>query len=311
MNRVLLAVLMVSFLTASRAQAQQPDLRDYEAGFVLPDNSVIVHTYLRHLSASGDDRDFSQVQAAFRATYVKHLGKSGLSIVPVDLLLPAVDVTVFQANPASPLAPKTALRASGIGDLTYIPTIGYGIVHNAETLSRTWFAFTPYITLPTGSYNADRFVNIGSIRWTMRPQLTAGHRFFRAFSLEAMVQMAFHGKNDEFLVPGNAQNPAPSTLTLKQDNSFGGIVHFGMDLSPTFFWGLGYIYDSAGARSLETPVGDVEISRRLYTSSLRFTTGVRIEKVSTLMLQLQPDIAASEGVTKGRFVGVRFTHAFF
>ena len=29
------------------------------------------------------------------------------------------------------------------------------------------------------------------------------------------------------------------------------------------------------------------------------------------MLQLQPDIAASRGVTKGRRVGVRFIHAFF
>ncbi|WIG97007.1 transporter [Myxococcus sp. SDU36] len=305
MKRALLAVLFVSLLPASGAEAQQPDLRDYEAGFYVPHRGVITNVYLRHVSASGD-RDFSQIQAAFRATYVLKFGE--LVVVPFDVSLPVVDVTVFQADPAAPTGPKTALRASGVGDVTYIPTIGYGLVQNAEDHTHTWFAFTPYVTLPTGTYDNTRFVNISGNRWVVRPQLVAGQRFLKAFTVEAMVNMAFQGDNDEFLLPtanGAAQ------VTLSQAPSFGGIFHLGMDLSPTFFTGVGYLIDAAGRRAVETPAGELEIASRQTVQSLRLTMGIRLEKASTLMLQFQPDIGASEGMTKSQFVGARFTHVFF
>ena len=309
MNRALLAVLFVSLLSATGAQAQQADLRDYEAGFFVPHRGIIAHTYLRHVSASGDTRDFSQTQAAFRATYVLKFGD--LVVVPFDASLPVVDVTVFQANPASPLAPKTALRASGVGDVTYIPTVGYGWVQNAETRTQTWLAFTPYVTLPTGKYDADRFLNVGSNRWTVRPQLVVGQRFMKAFTAELMANVAVHGDNDEFLVPATTPGEAPSKLNLSQAPSIGGVVALGMDLSPTFFTGAAYYLDAAGRRTLDTPVGEVEVSPRQTVHALRLTMGVRLEKASTLMLQFQPDIAVSEGMTKGQFVGARFIHVFY
>jgi hypothetical protein len=306
MNRALLAVLFVSLVSASTARAQQADARDYEAGFFVPHRGVIAHTYLRHVSASGD-RDFSQLQAAFRATYVLK-SESGLVVVPFDVSLPVVDVTVFQANPASPIAPKTALRASGVGDLTYIPTIGYGLVQNAETHTHTWFAFTPYVTFPTGSYDSNRFVNIGANRFTIRPQLVVGQRFMKAFTLEAMANVAIHTNNDEFGVLAGTEI---AKLTLKQAPSFGGILTGAMDLSPTFFASAGYYIDAAGKRTLDTPVGEQEVSPRQTVQALRLTMGIRLEKASTLMLQFQPDIAVSEGVTKSQWVGARFVHVFF
>ncbi|NMO21922.1 transporter [Pyxidicoccus fallax] len=306
MKRALLAVLFVSLLSATGAQAQQADFRDYEAGFYVPHRGIIAHTYLRHVSASSDQRDFSQMQAAFRATYVLKFGE--LVVVPFDVSLPVVDVTVFQANPASPAAPKTALRASGVGDITYIPTVGYGWVQDAETRTQTWVALTPYVTLPTGRYDSNRFVNVGSNRWTVRPQLVLGQRFLKAFTAEIMANVGFHGDNDEFLAPVGTE---VAKLNLSQAPSLGGVLALGMDLSPTFFTGAAYYIDAAGKRTLDTPVGEVEVSPRQTVQSLRLTMGIRLEKASTLMLQFQPDIAASEGVAKGQFVGARFVHAFF
>jgi hypothetical protein len=305
MNRALLAVLFVSLVSASGARAQQADLRDYEAGFFVPHRGIIAHTYLRHVSASGETRDFSQTLAAFRATYMLKFGD--LAVVPFDVSLPVVDMTVFQANPDSPLAPKAALRASGVGDLIYIPTVGFGLVQNAETNTHTWFAFTPYVTLPTGRYDSDRFLNVGANRWTVRPQLVVGQRFMKAFTAELMANVGFHGDNDEFLVP-SATGGEPAKLDMSQSPSLGGIVALGMDLSPTFFTGAAYHLDAAGRRTLDTPAGERELSPRQTVQSLRLTMGIRLEKVSTLMFQFQPDIAASEGVTKGQFVGVRFVH---
>lgn len=306
MNRALLAVLFVAFVSATGAQAQQADFRDYEAGFFVPNRSVIAHTYLRHVSASGE-RDFSQTQAAFRATYVlKH--DSGLVVVPFDLSMPVVDVTVFQANPASPAAPKTALRASGVGDLTYIPTVGYGIEQNKETNTHTWFAFTPYVTIPVGNYNSDRFLNIGSNRWTVRPQLVVGQRFLKAFTLEAMANVAIHGDNDEFPVLAGAE---VAKLKLSQSPSLGGVLAAGMDLSQSFFTGAALYIDRNGQRTIETQAGEVEVTPKQTVSSLRLTMGVRVEKLTTIMLQFQPDVYGSRGVTKGNFVGARLTHVFF
>jgi hypothetical protein len=306
MNRAFLAVLFVSLVSATGARAQQADFRDYEAGFYVPNRSVIANTYLRHVSASGE-RDFTQTQAAFRATYVLK-NASGLVVVPFDVSMPVVDVTVFQSNPASPAAPKTALRASGVGDLTYIPTVGYGLVQNAETNTHTWFAFTPYVTIPVGNYSSDRFLNVGSNRWTVRPQLVVGQRFLKAFTLEAMANVAFHGDNDEFLVPLGTE---AAKLKLSQTPSLGAVVAAGLDLSPTFFTGVGYYFDRSGRRTVETPVGEVQVAPKQNVQSLRLTAGVRIEKLTTLMLQFQPDIAVSEGVTKGNFVGARISHVFF
>ncbi|WP_164019653.1 transporter [Pyxidicoccus trucidator] len=305
MNRALLAVLFVSLVSASNARAQQADARDYEAGFFVPHRGIIANTYLRHVSASGE-RDFAQLQAAFRATYVLKFGD--LVVVPFDVSLPVVDVTVFQANPASPAAPKTALRASGVGDITYIPTIGYGLVQNAETHTHTWFAFTPYVTLPTGKYDSDRFLNIGSNRVTVRPQLVVGQRFMKAFTLEAMANVAIHGDNDEFLVPVGTEL---AKLPLSQAPSFGGILTGAMDLSATFFTSVGYYIDAAGKRTLASPAGELEISPRQTVQALRLSMGIRLEKASTIMLQFQPDIDVSEGMTKSQFVGARFTHVFF
>lgn len=306
MNRAFLAVLFVALVSATGARAQQADFRDYEAGFFVPNRSVIAHTYLRHASASGE-RDFSQTQAAFRATYVLK-SESGLVVVPFDVSMPVVDVTVFQANPASPAAPKTALRASGVGDLTYIPTVGYGLVQNAETNTHTWFAFTPYVTIPVGNYSSDRFLNIGGNRWTVRPQLVVGQRFLKAFTLEAMANVAIHGDNDEFPVLAGTE---VAKLKLSQTPSLGGVLAAGMDLSQSFFTGAALYIDRNGRRTIETPAGEVEVAPKQTVSSLRLTMGLRIEKLTTVMLQFQPDVYGSKGVTKGNFVGARLTHVFF
>ncbi|GEN07691.1 Putative MetA-pathway of phenol degradation [Myxococcus fulvus] len=305
MKRMLLSVLFAVLFSATGAQAQQADLRDYEAGFFVPHRGIITNMYLRHVSASGE-RDFSQLQAAFRATYVLKFGD--LVVVPLDLSLPVVDVTVFQGNPASPSGPKTALRASGVGDVTYIPTIGYGLVQNAEDNTHTWFALTPYVTVPVGSYDSNRLVNIGANRWVVRPQLVAGQRFKKIFTAELMGSVAFQGDNDEFLIPSAEGG---SKVVMSQAPSFGGIFHLGMDLSSTFFTGAGYIVEASGKRTIDTSAGELEIAKSTTVQSLRLTMGIRLEKASTLMLQFQPDVAASEGVTKSQFIGARFTHVFF
>jgi hypothetical protein len=56
-----------------------------------------------------------------------------------------------------------------------------------------------YVWAPLGHYDADKLVNIGTNRWTIKPELGASKAVGR-WILDAAVAAAFHGDNDEYLV---------------------------------------------------------------------------------------------------------------
>src|SRR6202012_5449211 len=114
-----------------RAQVanNQTDGRDYEALAYLPKDTLVALGYFREQSTS-DNTSFSQSLGIFRASYVLKYGD--LAIVPFDALLPVVDATVYAPVPTSP-GLTTVLHTSGVGDPTYLPTIGYIIPENEDT----------------------------------------------------------------------------------------------------------------------------------------------------------------------------------
>jgi hypothetical protein len=285
----------------ARAQVanNQTDGRDYEALAYLPKDTLVALGYFREASTS-DTESFSQSQGIFRAAYILKYGN--LAVVPFDALVPVVDATVYAPAPMSP-GLTTTLHTSGIGDATYLPTIGYVIPENETTHS--YIAATAYITAPTGNYDSSRLVNIGDNRWRIQPQIGVGQRFLKAMTFDLIGNVALYTDNSKF-------GTGTATVTMKQDPTLGMEAHVFGDLSPTFTLGASYYLASVGQRSITaTQVPLTPVDPKQTTQTVRFTFGIHVEKNTGIFLQYNQDVEASGGASIGRFIGARVTHAVF
>jgi Putative MetA-pathway of phenol degradation len=316
---VLLAALLA--LVPHGASAQQADARDYELGYFAQNHTLALNVYGRHESGT-EHRSYSQSTALFRMTHVMRKGDWGISLV--DLLLPVADVTVYTPIAAGSPA-SAALHGSGIGDLIWIPTIGYGLTQNATVHTHTWFAVSPYVTMPTGTYDKTALVNVGANRWRVQPQLVIGQRFAKAFTLEAMANVAFASDNLAYRVPGQVIAAAAASFpveqqpfvvatlsgdkTLSQELSYGAQLHAAVDLSPSMYLSASYYLAVDGAKSVKgvswSPEPD---SQTLHT--LRIGFGARVTPATLLLFQLNQDLAntGDAPITRGAFA--RVTHLF-
>jgi hypothetical protein len=300
------AVLSFAGVTSAGAAANaqvannQTDGRDYEALAYLPKDTLVTLGYFREQSTS-DNTSFSQSLGIFRASYILKYGN--LAIVPFDALLPVVDATVYAPVPMSP-GLTTTLHTSGVGDPTYLPTIGY-IIPEDEAGTHTYVAATAYVTAPLGNYDSARLVNIGDNRWRIQPQIAVGQRFLKAITFDLIGNVAFYTDNSKF-------GTGAAVVTMKQDPTLGMEAHLFGDLTPTFTLGASYYLAAVGQRSITAPgLPQTTIDPTQTTQTLRFTFGIHVEKNTGVFLQYDQDIEASNGAPIERFIGARITHAMF
>jgi hypothetical protein len=320
---LLVLCLLITGLFTSSSHAQTPDPRDYEVGYFVPSKTTIVNFYLRHQSGT-KGRNYDADAAIFRATYIVKFGD--LVITPFDLILPVVDqrgyvplsttlgslMTPGAANVPEDL--KLTVHASGLGDMIFLPTIGYGLTQDKTIHTHTWMALTTYITAPTGKYEKERILNVGSNRWTINPTLVVGQRFLKAITVEGMANMAFYTDNDEYRLP--VAGLAGQDLTLKQKPSFGLTAHLAVDLHPMFFIGTSYYLMNNGRRDyvVSTPAGDMtrnEAPGNVAVHTFRLNLGIRVTPQTLVLGQWNQDVAGTESAALGRFFGIRISHAFF
>jgi Putative MetA-pathway of phenol degradation len=292
--------LSLSSIANAQVANSQTDGRDYEALAYLPKDTLVALTYFREVSTSAE-QSFSQSEGIFRASYILKYGD--LSIVPFDALLPVVDATVYVPVPMQGTA---TLHTSGVGDLTYLPTIGYTIHENDETHTHTVLAGTVYVSGPTGSYDASNPVNIGDHRWRIQPQIGVSQRFLKAITFDLVGSLAFYTANSEFFTP-------EGYVTMHQNQTFGLEAHLTADLSPDMYLGTSYYVAAVGQRNVESPpvLPLSEYEPEQTTQTLRFTLGIRAEKATLILLQYNQDIEETGGATIGRFIGARLSHAIF
>src|SRR5580658_6903200 len=300
---VLLLASATSYSPPAWAQTanNQTDARDYEVLAYLPTDTLVGLAYFRE-SSSSDTQSFSQSIGVFRATYVLKFGN--LAIVPFDALVPVVDATVYAPVPMMP-GETVTLHTSGLGDATYLPTVGY-VIPEGEVM-HTVVAATAYVTAPTGHYSSANLVNIGDNRWRVQPQVAVGQRLHKALTLDLVGSLAFYTDNTNF-----GTGAGQPVVTLKQSLPPGFEAHLMADLSPTFVLGASYYVAAVGQRKITaTGLPLTQIDPEQTTQTLRFTFGIRVEKNTLIYLQYNQDIEASDGATIGRFIGARISHASF
>jgi hypothetical protein len=287
-------VVGAALLLSASARAET-DPRDY-ALVMAPDHTNVFLAYQRFQS-SVDTQDLVENISIFRYLHVLRFGD--LAIAPVDLVLPAADAQLFLQEPGG----TRTLHGSGLGDLVYLPTIGYSIKESDD--AATYFAFSPYFHLPTGNYDDKKVINIGSHRYQFDEEICVGQRLLGLLYLEALGAATFYTKNDDFIPPGTT-----TALTLKQAATFSATFHASANISKAVWVGGSYYLTANGRETLETPVGDETAVKPQTIQSVRATFGVRPVEPLLILLQYQNDVAASGDGTISRFVGGRVSYAF-
>jgi hypothetical protein len=292
-----------AFSLASTARAQTANLLtdsgEYERLALAPNNTLVAYGYFREF-ASTDPPSFTETLAAFRALYILRFGN--VALLPFDALLPVADLSVSARVPGAPGGVAT-LHGSGLADFTYEPSVAYVIPEGGAPETRTVLAATSFVTAPTGNYDVSRAVNIGDNRWRFQENVNVSQRLFRILAFSFIASAAFYTANSEL-----AARPGPVRLT--QAPSFGFEGHTLVDLAPPVYVAASYYFTAVGQR---TPwVGDAPVTGGQpgqTTQEIRFTLGIRLSKLSLLLLQYDQDVGTSGGAPIVRFFGVRFSHA--
>ena len=321
---VLTVALSAPSLLTGRALAQPTtDARDYEGAVFAPNNTIWMHTYVRH-QTTAQKKNLTTELAIFRAGYLLRFGK--LVIVPLDIVVPVVDAdlkwyqsTTPNADPAKPPSVSfgtrrtptsgpgaNSVRQTGVGDIQFLPSLVYSFTQNAADYTHTYMGAGFYTTIPVGSYSTSNApLNLGENRWTFKPQVMVGQRFAKILTAEVVANMLAYTHNSSF-------HPVTALPvgTLSQKNSYNAELHLGMDVHPTMFLSASYYLQELGEKTysaqvpstapaavqaaLKAGLAATHINAEKATvHTLRLSMGIHIEKQSLLLLQYQQDLKTS------------------
>jgi hypothetical protein len=178
--------------------------------------------------------------------------------------------------------------ASGVGDLSAtlaINLVGAPSMTRAEFLKlrqqpRPILAASIKIVAPTGRYDSDRLVNIGSNRWAVRARLGYIHPLNLKWLIEASVGAWLFGDNDKFL-----------GLTLEQEPITAINVSLVRRIRPGFWASLDLNYYLGG----RTHVGGTDVPNFQRNSRVGLTIAYPIKGRSVIKASYTNCLATEAG----------------
>lgn len=192
MKKFILAIICVFFLIPSITFADN-NMRDYipAPSGVLANLVYYFHIDGDELNSDGDkvaDVDFKQDLWLLREVYYFDLGP-----------FQANAQVIIPFGSASLEVGGAEQDSSGLGDIMVLGTVW--LLNKPE--DNLYLAFSPYVFLPTGEYDHDQAVNMGSNRWAFRGEfnLTKGFEVIpdhKAY-FEVTAGMDIFGTNDDYM----------------------------------------------------------------------------------------------------------------
>ncbi len=277
-------VLAICLLTPGQAMANSP--RDY---IPLDPGSFFVAFYYDHYfgndyysqgkKVSGSTNYFANV-GIFRAVYYTSLGPFTID--------PQIIFPFGQAN-------LTGHDSSGIGDATFAATIWF--VNNKE--NRFIFAYTPFLTAPTGRYDTESPVNLGANRWATKHEICIAKGLGDAAWLEVAAHVQFYTDN------ANARDADGHKVTSSKDPTFGTETHLSYNFTKDLFGSADYYYLYGG----ETRLDGVRQKDWADTHTLGATMAYMLTPHTQLMVNFKTDAGVFNGIMTSSF-GARLGFIF-
>lgn len=182
---------------------------------------------------------------------------------------------------------------SGIGDV--IPSAGIFLINNPT--SKTYLGFTEYISVPTGDYQHEKAINMGSDRFGFKSELGFSQGFGLGFNLDLGAAIEFYTDNADYTA---------ASLNLKQDPLYTLEAHLSKDITKDLYGAVEYFYHSGG----KTKVNDVETNySNVSQHQVQLATGYHFTQNFHGLVSYKTTVATENGVKADTF-GVRFVYAF-
>jgi hypothetical protein len=294
MKRILISTLLCLTILVPKA-ALAADARDY---IPLPAGMFFWATYFQHTSATdlynngkkiSSNANLTANVGILRPVYFAQVGPF---VIDPQCLIPFGEQTLDTGNLGSP---NVSTSSSGMADPVLLATIWFV----NDTKSKTWFGFTPYITMPLGTYDKGKgALNLGKNRWAFKPEVGFVKGFGENFYVDLVLNGEFYTDNTDY--PGII-----GSTTLSQDPTLGAEIHLSYDITKNWYIALDYYYLFGG----ETKIAGIKQDDQMSNHALQFTTGFLIGANNQLLLQYKESLHTRAGFATGVF-GARWAYFF-
>lgn len=280
------ALATLPLLTPAIGLAIDVDPRDYTA---LPEGANLNVLYARQLSADDlnvngeavtDDLDLDATIGIYR--FVHFTKVMGLTVDP-QVLVPFGTQDIGLLDDSS----------SGMGDAIFAATVWL----HEDPEKQSYFGITPYVIAPTGEYDADKPVNLGTNRWSYILQAGYMTRLTEKLALDLVADVQWYGTNSDPL-GGNR---------LKQDEAYQFQAMLSYDMTPSTYPSLRYSWRKGDEAHLD----GVALGNEVDTSTM--TIGINHWLVpGKLQIQAQylRDLDVSDYGPELDAFQLRFLHLF-
>lgn len=282
------ALLATALLASGAASAVGIDAGDYVAA---PPGTDLFLIYAQHSDAKGLYANGNRIDDDARlgvdlvmGRYVKFVEVGGRTL---DLQVLAPWVRLQGGGSTASLG-----STSGMADVILVSTLW--LVEDKD--QRRYFGVTPYVWLPTGSYDRNRALNPGENRWKGALQAVVSQGLGEHWTTELSFDVQVHGENDEFA--GN------NTLKQKPLYDTQGFLRY--TFNPANEVSLRVRYQAGG----ETRVNGIDRDDELGNWSALATYSRALPGNTQLLLQAGRDISIENGFREESRVQLRFLKAF-
>lgn len=255
------------------------------------DTNVITPMYIGLDSNFGFDSSLIVPDAEFNTNIMALMYTRAISfgghLGSVSVIVPGAKVEASLGN-----LPALQGESSGLGDIT---VMGVYSIMGAPAYSKEEFAsYVPEtivdlllaVTAPTGEYDADKTINLGTNRWSIRVGAPIMHFFStgpgNSTSLEVQPSVTFFTDNDD--------------VSLEQDPLYKVEAHLTHDLSMMLWGSLDAMYTAGG----ETTVNGIEKDNSQSSLGLGVSLGAFFSPTLGMTISYAEIVSNNEHSQDGR-----------
>jgi hypothetical protein len=202
--------------------------------------------------------------------------------------------------PTGAIHPQKSLASSGgdsgVGDTTLL--LAFWPYSNRET--QTYFAVGAYLSLPTGSYDKNRYFNVGENVYKTALQVAYQQPITDKLNVMGALDVVWTGNNTEYRLPGSA-----SIGRLEQSAQYNAQAVLNYALTPTYDLAVGYYYSLGAEATINGLNQDNE--KDLHRYQLFATAKYPIGKFTA---QYGSDIKTENGYFEDHRFMLRYMKAF-
>lgn len=282
----LLGLLASSLSTTQLTHAAGEAMaRDYVAG---PDGLSLAVMYYEHKLSDTYIADNQKVDADLNvntgvARYVHFMEVGGMLIDP-QIILPfgSLDMTIPNA---------VDNKNSSIGDVILLSSFWFV----NDPVSKTYFAFTPYLTIPTGSYDANiPATSLGSNRWSYTTEFGMSKGIGDKSFIDLIAAVDFYGKNDNYMGMNQEKEPVFSLQTI-----------YSYNLTPSMWASAKYSYLTGG----ETKLDHMDQDDKVKTHKLTLGLAKQFNKSNNIQLEYNHDLEINNAF-ETRGIKLRYVYSY-